>query len=195
MRVLEGLGFDLDDAPVTDQTPAADARFEALVTLIDDLLIEPAQGRTERAADDRGSTAGSRAPGARQSGSGGSATGGSATGGRAFRLDERLIVFTEYKTTLDYLARRLRERYPADRVLTLFGSGGPGGMEQVDREHVKAAFNDPAAPVRVLVATDAASEGLNLHCTARYLLHLRLPLEPFAARTTQRTHRPLRAGP
>ena len=38
-------------------------------------------------------------------------------------------------------------------------------------ENVKMAFNDPASSVRILVATDAASEGLNLHRTARYLLH------------------------
>ena len=39
-------------------------------------------------------------------------------------------------------------------------------MNETDRENVKAAFNDPAAAVRVLIATDAASEGLNLHRTA-----------------------------
>ena len=95
-------------------------------------------------------------------------------------------------TTLDYLARRLRERYPDDRVLTLFGSGGPGGMDQSDREHVKAAFNDPASPVRVLVATDAASEGLNLHRTARYLLHYDCPWNP--SRLEQRNGRIDRYG-
>ena len=68
--------------------------------------------------------------------------------------DERLIVFTEYKTTLDYLARRLRKRYPADRVLTLFGTGGPDGMDEAGRENVKAAFNDPASQVRILVAVN-----------------------------------------
>ncbi len=151
-RALDALGFDLDEAPITEQTPAADARFDALVTLIERLL----------------------------------------TGGRAFRPDERLIVFTEYKTALDYLARRLRERYPADRVLTLFGSGGPDGMDQSDREHVKAAFNDPASPARVLVATDAASEGLNLHRTARYLLHYDCPWNP--SRLEQRNGRIDRYG-
>ena len=54
-------------------------------------------------------------------------------------------------------------------------------MDEADRENVKAAFNDPASPVRILVATDAASEGLNLHRTARYLLHYDCPLEPLAA--------------
>ena len=159
---LDTLGFDLDGAPITKQTPVADARFETLVLLIERLLRENAAH-----------------------------SGGAGEDG-AFHPGERLIVFTEYKTTLDYLARRLRERYPADRVLTLFGSGGPEGMDETGREHVKAAFNDPAAPVRVLVATDAASEGLNLHRTARYLLHYDCPWNP--SRLEQRNGRIDRYG-
>ena len=112
--------------------------------------------------------------------------------GDQFRDDERLIVFTEYKTTLDYLARRLRQRYPAERVLTLFGSGGPEGMNELDRENIKAAFNSPASPVRIMVATDAASEGLNLHRTARYLLHYDCPWNP--SRLEQRNGRLDRYG-
>ena len=54
-------------------------------------------------------------------------------------------------------------------------------MDETSRENVKATFNDPGSQVRVLVATDAASEGLNLHRTARYLFAFRLPLEPLAA--------------
>ena len=109
-----------------------------------------------------------------------------------FRGNERLVVFTEYKTTLDYVARRLRERYGDERILTLFGAGGPGGMDESGREHVKAAFNDPMSPVRILVATDAASEGLNLHRTARYLLHWDCPWNP--SRLEQRNGRLDRYG-
>ena len=151
-RALDALGFALDGTPITDQTPLADARFDALVGLIERLLR---------------------------------------TNGE-FRNDERLIVFTEYKTTLDYLARRMRDRYPADRVLTLFGTGGPEGMDEAGRENVKAAFNDPASQVRILVATDAASEGLNLHRTARYLLHYDCPWNP--SRLEQRNGRLDRYG-
>lgn len=107
--------------------------------------------------------------------------------GGAWRDDERLVVFTEYKTTLDYVARRLRERYEPGRILTLFG-----GMDDVERDGVKQAFNDPAQPVRVLVATDAAAEGLNLQRTARYLLHYDLPWNP--SRTEQRNGRLDRHG-
>ena len=109
-----------------------------------------------------------------------------------FRPDERLIVFTEYKTTLDYLARRLRERFPLNRTHTLFGAGGADGMSDLDRERVKADFNDPASHVRILVATDAASEGLNLHRTARYLLHYDCPWNP--SRLEQRNGRLDRYG-
>ncbi len=109
-----------------------------------------------------------------------------------FRDDERLIVFTEYKTTLDYVARRLREKYPAERILTLFGAGGQEGMDESERENVKAAFNNPGSPVRVLIATDAASEGLNLHQTARYLLHYDCPWNP--SRLEQRNGRLDRYG-
>ena len=151
-HALTGLGFDLDGPPTVEQTPAVDARFDALTTLIERLLRSEA----------------------------------------FFRTDERLIVFTEYKTTLDYVTRRLRERYPPDRILTLFGAGAPDGMSEPDREAVKAAFNDPESRVRVLVATDAASEGLNLQRTARYLLHYDLPWNP--SRLEQRNGRLDRYG-
>lgn len=93
--------------------------------------------------------------------------------GDAWRDDERLVVFTEYKTTLDYLLRRLRERYDPERIITLFG-----GMDERDRDVMKATFNDGAAPVRMLVATDAAAEGLNLQKHARFLLHFDCPWNP-----------------
>ena len=65
-------------------------------------------------------------------------------------------------------------------------------MGATARESVKAAFNDPDAEVRILVATDAASEGLNLHRTARYLLHYDCPWNP--SRLEQRNGRLDRYG-
>lgn len=102
--------------------------------------------------------------------------------------DERLIVFTEYKTTLDYLAGRLKAEFGDDgrAIRVLFGG------EDCDREAIKAAFNDPNDPVRILVATDAASEGMNLQETARLLLHFDVPWNP--ARLEQRNGRLDRHG-
>lgn len=106
-----------------------------------------------------------------------------------WKNDERLVVFTEYKTTLDYLLRRLRDKFTGgeERFLTLFG-----GMEDSHREQIKERFNDPDADVRVLVATDAASEGLNLQSTARYMLHFDCPWNP--SRLEQRNGRLDRHG-
>lgn len=105
-----------------------------------------------------------------------------------FRADERLIVFTEYKTTLDYLQRRLCHCYREEgRIRVLYG-----GMDDRERDEIKLAFNDPADPVRILIATDAASEGLNLQETARLMLHYDVPWNP--ARLEQRNGRLDRHG-
>ncbi len=102
--------------------------------------------------------------------------------------DERLVIFTEYKTTLDYVERRLREEFPDElRIRVLFG-----GLPEEVRDKVKQAFNDPNDPVRILVATDVASEGLNLQETARLLLHYDIPWNP--ARLDQRNGRLDRHG-
>ena len=105
----------------------------------------------------------------------------------SWRDDERLVVFTEYKTTLDYLAGRLKDLYDPDRILILFG-----GMDEMERDQVKQSFNDPENPVRILLATDAAAEGLNLQRTARYLLHYDCPWNP--SRLEQRNGRLDRHG-
>jgi len=102
--------------------------------------------------------------------------------------DERLIVFTEYKTTLDYLTKRLRTEFKDDgrAIRVLFGG------DDCDRKAVTNSFNDSDDPVRILVATDAASEGMNLQETARLLLHFDVPWNP--SRLEQRNGRLDRHG-
>ena len=108
-----------------------------------------------------------------------------------FSDDERIVIFTEYKTTLDYVASRLQQRYAeTGRIGLLFGQMGAGHRTNFDR--VKVAFNDPKDPIRILVATDAASEGLNLQETARYVFHYDIPWNP--ARLEQRNGRLDRHG-
>lgn len=110
--------------------------------------------------------------------------------GKTWSDNERLIIFTEYRTTLDYLERRLRDAFPKEpkgRILVLYG-----GMRDADREAIKTAFNDPQDDVRILIATDAASEGANLQETARRLLHFDTPWNP--SRLDQRNGRLDRHG-
>jgi superfamily II DNA or RNA helicase len=87
---------------------------------------------------------------------------------------ERLVIFTEYLATLDYLRARLVARFgDGDWLCVLYG-----GMNDEERDGVKRAFNDPKSSVRVLLATDAAGEGLNLQRACRLLLHWDIPWNP-----------------
>lgn len=65
-------------------------------------------------------------------------------------------------------------------------------MDDREREEIKLAFNDPDNVVRILVATDAASEGLNLQETARLIAHYDIPWNP--SRLDQRNGRLDRHG-
>lgn len=86
--------------------------------------------------------------------------------------NERLIIFTEYKDTLEYLKNLLNEE---ERVLTLSGGDTKENREIIKREFQKSPDE---SSVRVLIATDAASEGLNLQHYCRYLIHYEIPWNP-----------------
>jgi hypothetical protein len=108
-------------------------------------------------------------------------------GGR-LRDDERLIVFTEYKETLFYLEQRLLQQgFDKDSLRLLYG-----GMSADQFEAVKAEFEDAAAPVRLLLATDAASEGINMQESCRWVVHYDIPWSP--SRLQQRNGRVSRHG-
>jgi len=87
---------------------------------------------------------------------------------------DRLVVFTEYLATLDYLVARLRARFgDGDWLVSFYG-----GMDDEERDAVKRAFNDASSPTRILLATDAAGEGLNLQRSCRLLVHWDIPWNP-----------------
>lgn len=98
------------------------------------------------------------------------------------RLNEPVIVFTEYRDTLLGLHRAISAT--GRRVLVMHG-----GMNACDRAAVQREFNERDA---VLLATDAASEGLNLHLRCRVLVHYELPWSP--SRLEQRAGRVDRLG-
>jgi superfamily II DNA or RNA helicase len=91
--------------------------------------------------------------------------------------DERVILFTEYRDTQNWLFQLLAQAGFAEdgRLETMFG-----GMDDDKREHLKAAFQaDPSkSPVRILLATDTASEGINLQNHCNKLIHVEIPWNP-----------------
>lgn len=90
--------------------------------------------------------------------------------------EKRVILFTEYRATHVWLHQILTAHgYGGDRLAILHGS-----MRPDEREAVKAAFqaNPNVAPVRILLATDAASEGIDLQNHCNYLIHIEIPWNP-----------------
>jgi superfamily II DNA or RNA helicase len=96
------------------------------------------------------------------------------------RLDEPVIVFTEYRDTLVHVARSLER--PAAIL--------HGGLTRQERAAALRAF--AASERAILLATDAAGEGLNLQRACRTVVNLELPWNPM--RLEQRIGRVDRIG-
>lgn len=101
----------------------------------------------------------------------------------------RVLVFTEYDDTKRYLREQLGAALAStdraeERILVFHGPTPPD-----EREEIKRAFNSPPDkhPVRILIATDAAREGLNLQAHCWHLFHFDLPWNP--SRMEQRNGR------
>jgi superfamily II DNA or RNA helicase len=107
--------------------------------------------------------------------------------------DERVIIFTEYRDTQKWLVDLLLTHDfgggGGDRIATLYG-----GMDTDDRERTKAEFqaHPSRSRVRILVATDAASEGIDLQRHCWRMLHWEIPWNP--SRLEQRNGRVDRHG-
>ena len=91
--------------------------------------------------------------------------------------NERVIIFTEYRATQNWLQEVLSVEgfTDGDRLLTMYG-----GMDPEKRENVKASFqtSPDISPVRILLATDAASEGLDFQNFCSRLIHYEIPWNP-----------------
>jgi len=104
------------------------------------------------------------------------------------------IVFSQFYDTAYWVAKSLTARMPAERVALYAGAGKSGVFfdeewRSVEREDIKNAVRDRR--VRLLVATDAACEGLNLQ-TLGTLINVDLPWNP--SRLEQRIGRIKRIG-
>ncbi|MFA5607149.1 MAG: DISARM system SNF2-like helicase DrmD [Leucobacter sp.] len=103
--------------------------------------------------------------------------------------NERVVVFTEYAHTLGWLQRVLAQRGYADRLAVIEGQ-----TPTEDRELIRLQFTaDPAKEtVRVLLATDAAGEGIDLQTHCHRLVNFDIPFNP--SRLEQRIGRIDRYG-
>jgi len=84
----------------------------------------------------------------------------------------KLVIFTEHRDTLNYLAERIRALLGRpESVVTIHG-----GIGREDRRQAQEAFTHDKE-VEILVATDAAGEGINLQ-RAHLMVNYDLPWNP-----------------
>lgn len=110
-----------------------------------------------------------------------------------FRKRETALVFTQYTDTMDYLRDKLRQVY-GDQVACYSGRGGEvwNGIAwaAIAKEEIKQKFRE-GNEIKILVCTEAASEGLNLQ-TCGVLINYDMPWNPM--RVEQRIGRIDRIG-
>ena len=87
-------------------------------------------------------------------------------------IQRKLIIFTEYRDTLNYLAARITNLLGSDEAVVVIH----GGVNREERRHVQSLFRNDGQ-VRVLIATDAAGEGVNLQ-NANLMVNYDLPWNP-----------------
>ena len=80
--------------------------------------------------------------------------------------DDRLVIFTERIETLRFLENHLPRNIGLEskQVASLFGS-----MSDIEQQDVVERFGIETDPLRLLLASDVASEGINLHYLCKYL--------------------------
>ncbi len=100
------------------------------------------------------------------------------------RSRPKLLIFTEYRATQEYLVNTLQERYPKAGVAQIHGS-----MSLDEKRASIDRFNESA---RFMVSTEAGGEGINLHHNCHIMVNYDLPWNP--SRLVQRSGRLYRYG-
>lgn len=89
--------------------------------------------------------------------------------------NDRVVIFTERIETKKFLETQLRKDLKSRGLAKESIVSMDGSMSDIDQQDMVRQFNDPASPIRVLIASDVASEGLNLHHLCHRLIHFDTP--------------------
>ena len=86
--------------------------------------------------------------------------------------DDRVVIFTERIETMKYLVEQLQKdlNLKSGSIQEI-----SGGMSDSEQQKIVEDFGREESPIRVLVASDVASEGLNLHYLSHRLIHFDIP--------------------
>ncbi len=86
--------------------------------------------------------------------------------------EDRLGIFSERIETLNWLREQLRAALKLkDEAIRILH----GGMSDIEQQEIVESFGKPESPLRLLLCSDVASEGINLHYLSHRLVHFDLP--------------------
>ena len=88
------------------------------------------------------------------------------------KTDDRLVIFTERIETLRFLEKHLPSALGLKdkQLTTLYGS-----LSDVEQQSIVERFGREADSLRLLIASDVASEGINLHYLCHRMIHFDIP--------------------
>ena len=92
--------------------------------------------------------------------------------GWSAQTDDRVVIFTERIETMKYLVEQLQKDLKLKKGAIQEISGE---MNDAEQQTIVENFGREESPIRVLVASDVASEGLNLHYLSHRLIHFDIP--------------------
>ena len=85
---------------------------------------------------------------------------------------DRIVIFTERLETMRFLKENLvKDLSLKEKAIATLD----GGMSDVDLMEIIEEFGNEKSPLRLLIATDVASEGINLHYLSHRLIHFDIP--------------------
>jgi hypothetical protein len=86
--------------------------------------------------------------------------------------EDRLVIFSERLETLRFLEADLQQelKLKPDQITQLHG-----GLSDIEQQAIVEQFGKPEEKLRVLLCSDVASEGINLHYLSHRLIHFDLP--------------------
>jgi ERCC4-related helicase len=93
-------------------------------------------------------------------------------GADASPASPRVIVFSERIATLAFLLENLQDEFRAyEGAIVQFHAGLP----DIEQQDIVESFGKEDSPMRILLASDVASEGVNLHYYCHLMIHFDIP--------------------
>jgi len=88
------------------------------------------------------------------------------------KSDERIVVFAERIDTIKYLMQKVQKDFDvAEKAITSFH----GGLNDVEQQDIIDDFGKKDSDIRILIASDAGSQGVNLHYYCNRMFNYDVP--------------------